>query len=93
MAISHPRYRIVNFRLSAREYEAVFSAGESVGARSLAEFARTAVLEKAARAEDHGEAADNLRLVLSKCVQVEQVVRAIYDRLIFNEASRRTESV
>jgi len=86
MAILHPRYRIVNFRLSAQEYEVVFSAAESQGSRSLAEFARTAVLERAARAEEPSGVADNLRVVLTKCEHVERVVRAIYDRLIANES-------
>jgi hypothetical protein len=88
MAISRPRDRIVNFRLSAREYEAVFSAGEAMGSRSLAEFARTAVLEKAERSEDHGEVAE-LSMVLTKCDQIERVVRAIYDRLIAYETTSR----
>ena len=81
MAISRPRYRIVNFRLSAQEYEMVFNAGEAVGARSMGEFARVAVLEKAQQKPSATESGEQLRLLLGKFEEIEHLVRAIYDRL------------
>jgi hypothetical protein len=81
MAISRPRYRIVNFRLSAHEYETVFSAGEESGSRSMGEFARAAVLEKAQRKESSSESGEQIQSLLGKCEQIEHVVRAIYEIL------------
>jgi hypothetical protein len=87
MAISHPRYRIVNFRLSAEEYEAVFNAGEAIGARSMGEFARAAVLEKARRKPDNFESGELLQSLLGRFEEIETLLRAIHDRLAVRDAS------
>lgn len=81
MAISRPRYRIVNFRLSAEEYEMVYNAGESIGARSMGEFARAAVLEKAQRKPDSAESGEQLQSLLKKFGEIENLVRAIHERV------------
>jgi hypothetical protein len=81
MAISRPRYRIVNFRLSAEEYEMVYNAGESIGARSMGEFARAAVLEKAQRTQGSTEGGEQLQSLLGRFGEIENLVRAIHDRL------------
>jgi hypothetical protein len=44
MSVLNPRNRLVNFRLSDVEYEALQAACHTQGARSLSEFARTAIL-------------------------------------------------
>jgi len=44
MSVINPRNRLVNCRLSEVEYEALQAACHTKGARSLSEFARTAVL-------------------------------------------------
>lgn len=46
MSVINPRNRLVNFRLSEAEFEALRTACQAMGARSIAEFARSAVLEK-----------------------------------------------
>ena len=86
MAISRPRYRIVNFRLSAEEYETVFNAGEAIGARSMGEFARAAVLEKAQR-KPGNESGEQLQSLLGRFEEIENLVRAIYDRLAVRNAT------
>jgi hypothetical protein len=47
-----PRHRVVNFRLSAGEYDTVYKASLDVGARSVSEFARTSVLRRIADSAD-----------------------------------------
>lgn len=46
MSVINPRNRLVNFRLSEAEFEALRVACQAMGARSISEFARSAVLEK-----------------------------------------------
>jgi hypothetical protein len=46
MAIVRRKSRIVTFRLSAGEYEALSESCTTSGARSISEFARTAVLDR-----------------------------------------------
>ena len=87
MAISRPRYRIVNFRLSAEEYETVFNAGEAMGARSMGEFARAAVLEKAQRKPGSNESGELLQSLIGRFEEIENLVRAIYDRLAVRNAT------
>lgn len=59
MSVINPRNRLVNFRLSEAEFEALRQKCGSTGARSISEFARTAVLEKINGAESAG--GDNSR--------------------------------
>jgi hypothetical protein len=49
MPILQRRGHVVTFRLSAQEYKAVYSICEIAGVRSVSEFVRGAVLERAAR--------------------------------------------
>jgi hypothetical protein len=86
MAISRPRYRIVNFRLSAEEYEMVYNAGEAQGARSMGEFSRAAVLEKAQPKRGGIESGDQLQSLLGRFGEIENLVRAIYDLLAIRNA-------
>ncbi|MBI2686053.1 MAG: hypothetical protein HYX27_07035 [Acidobacteria bacterium] len=44
MAITKPRNRLVNFRVSEDEFNSLREASESGGARSISDFARCAVL-------------------------------------------------
>lgn len=46
MSVLNPRNRLVNFRLSEEEYERLDAACKAMGARSISDFARSAVLEK-----------------------------------------------
>jgi hypothetical protein len=46
MAIGRRKSKIVTFRLSAGEYEALSETCNSSGARSISEFARMAVLDR-----------------------------------------------
>lgn len=45
MAIQKPRTRLINFRVSEEEYDQLRSASEKSGARSLSDFARSAILQ------------------------------------------------
>ena len=44
MAVTKPRNRLVNFRVSEDEFNSLREASESGGARSISDFARCAVL-------------------------------------------------
>ena len=44
MSVLKPRNRLVNFRLTEEEYAALYLASGKSGARSLSDFARSAVL-------------------------------------------------
>lgn len=44
MPVTEPRCKLINFRLSPEEHATVTRAAAAAGARSLSEFARTAVL-------------------------------------------------
>lgn len=44
MAVTKPRNRLVNFRVSEEEFQSLREACETGGARSISDFARTAVL-------------------------------------------------
>jgi hypothetical protein len=46
MSVINPRNRLVNFRLSESEFESLRVACQAMGARSISEFARSAVLDK-----------------------------------------------
>jgi predicted DNA-binding transcriptional regulator YafY len=51
MSVINPRNRLVNFRLSEAEFEALRVACQAMGARSISEFARSAVLEKMSQSD------------------------------------------
>ena len=44
MAVTKPRNRLVNFRVSEDEFQSLREASETGGARSISDFARCAVL-------------------------------------------------
>ena len=44
MAVTKPRNRLVNFRVSEDEFQSLREACETGGARSISDFARSAVL-------------------------------------------------
>ena len=50
MKLPNARYRVVNFRLSSSEYEAVYCACQSEGVPTVSEFARSSILRRV-----HGE--------------------------------------
>lgn len=52
MSVLRPRTRIVNFRLSDEEFRTMGRVCEASGARSLSDFARTAVLTTIASLRD-----------------------------------------
>jgi uncharacterized protein (DUF1778 family) len=62
MAVTKPRNRLVNFRVSEDEFQVLREACESGGARSLSDFARVAVLGGRA---DQKETEEILRLRLA----------------------------
>jgi hypothetical protein len=49
MSVLKPRNRLVNFRLSEEEFQGLKAACETSGARSLSDFARSAVLSSMER--------------------------------------------
>jgi hypothetical protein len=52
MSVLKPRNRLVNFRLSEEEFECLRTACQASGARSLSDFARSAVLQSMERVEE-----------------------------------------
>jgi hypothetical protein len=46
MAVTNPRTKLVNFRLSEEEFDSLIDACGTLGARSVSDFARSAVLSK-----------------------------------------------
>ncbi len=45
MAVTNPRTKLVNFRLSEAEFQDLRAASAQFGARSLSDFARSAVIK------------------------------------------------
>jgi hypothetical protein len=52
MVVLKRRYRLVTFRVHSGEYELMEQACMNSGARSISEFARTAVLQRIQQAEN-----------------------------------------
>ncbi len=82
MSVINPRNRLVNFRLSETEFEKLKAACLRDGARSISEFARTAVLcslEDPAEANQH--ASDRVGRLDHKVkeleIRVEQLMRLL----------------
>jgi hypothetical protein len=55
MSVINPRNRLVNFRLSEAEFEHLRAACQAMGARSISDFARSAVLERMSHCEEGGD--------------------------------------
>jgi hypothetical protein len=53
MTVLQKRSRPVTFRVSAEEYEALMKSCVDSGARSLADFARLVVLQRAENSDNH----------------------------------------
>ena len=70
MAVNHPRTKLVNFRLSAEEYEGLKDACGNNNARSVSDFARSAVLSKF-RPADKPAFETNLTAVNNKVGELE----------------------
>lgn len=63
MSVINPRNRLVNFRLSENEFEGLRIACQGMGARSISDFARSAVLEKMSQHHPEGAEVDPKRVV------------------------------
>jgi hypothetical protein len=64
MAVLKPRTRLVNFRVSEDEFQTLKTASETGGARSISDFARSAVLSGNGHKPPHSEDLVRLRLAL-----------------------------
>jgi ABC-type hemin transport system substrate-binding protein len=62
MSVLDPRNRLVNFRLSETEFEGLRAACVAMGARSISDFARSAVLERMGRHQPGGGDSNNNRV-------------------------------
>ena len=87
MAVNNPRTKLVNFRLSEEEFDDLRQVCGSLGARSISDFARTAVLSKFKQA---GEPALENRLVEmnSKVGELESNLASLMRQLGFSEGNR-----
>lgn len=63
MSVINPRNRLVNFRLSEAEFEHLRTACQAMGARSISDFARSAVLEKMSQHDAGATDMGNKRVV------------------------------
>ncbi|HSB16151.1 MAG TPA: hypothetical protein VLE22_16980 [Bryobacteraceae bacterium] len=78
MSVLRPRNRLVNFRLSQQEYETVKAVYAFTGARSISDFARTAVLRSAGATEaSHGPAQSPLSNLEHKVAELESRVTSL----------------
>ncbi|MBM3767792.1 MAG: hypothetical protein FJW32_20585 [Acidobacteria bacterium] len=64
MAITKPRTRLVNFRVSEDEFKSLREACETGGARSISDFARHAVLGAPEKGANESKEVLGLRLAL-----------------------------
>ena len=69
MGVTKPRNRLVNFRLSEEEYQAMCTATTQSGSRSISDFARTAVL-RAMNAGNVGEDTGTLLMRVNALVEL-----------------------
>jgi len=79
MGVANPRYRVVTFRLSSNEYEIVHKASEQEGARSLSDFARNAVLDRAAKPRN--SVREQLRVLSSRSEQLFEMLLELDRRI------------
>ncbi|MBV9770870.1 MAG: DUF1778 domain-containing protein [Bryobacterales bacterium] len=80
MGIMNPRRRVITFRLSISEYERVSCAAKGSGARSLSDFARGAVLERAQIASNVSNH-EQLRVLSEMSQQLFQTLLEVNERL------------
>lgn len=95
MSVINPRNRLVNFRLSEAEFEGLRSKCQAMGARSISEFARTAVLDKINRGEAGGPEANRNRVFQldNKVAELETRVSQLLNLVAATGASVSPESV
>ena len=78
MAIQKPRTRLINFRVSEDEYDQLRQASEKSGARSLSDFARSAILHSF-DGNGHSAAIDDIdRKVVEMQESLSQVLRQLH---------------
>ena len=84
MAIQKPRTRLSNFRVSEEEYDQLRQASEKSGARSLSDFARSAILHSFHGNGNGGSAAidDIDRKVVEMQDVLSQVLRQLHPAVI-----------
>jgi hypothetical protein len=70
----------LTFRLSAQEYELVYAASRAEGARSMSEFARSAVLERTAAQADT-EAGNVAHEFADRDARLEDIVKTLQMRI------------
>jgi hypothetical protein len=63
MSVINPRNRLVNFRLSEAEFESLRVACQALGARSISDFARSAVLERMTLHQPEGAETNSKRVL------------------------------
>ena len=80
MAVTSPRGHIVTFRVSSLEYKNLHEAAEMEGARSLSDFARAAVLARAAEHQDTSER-EQLRILHRRSEQLRHMLLVLDDRV------------
>ena len=88
MPVFRPRNRLVNFRLSEDEFEKVRASCSLHGARSLSDFARSAVLRSVAQGPSAGELLESPAMPVearmfqdSKVIQLDRKVGELESRV------------
>ena len=82
MAVTNPRTKLVNFRLSEEEFQSLKAASAQFGARSLSDYARSAVLKlHVGEAEVDGLLHVRLSDLDHKVSEIENNMRQIKDYL------------
>jgi uncharacterized protein (DUF1778 family) len=80
VALANPRTHIVTFRVSSAELEILHKAARMEGARSLSDFARVAVLARAAEHHDTSEQGE-LLILHKRSEQLRHMLLRLDDRL------------
>ncbi len=77
MSVSKPRNRLVNFRLSEEEFLLLQTTSEVSGARSLSDFARSAVLRAIEQARQPAPASDVASMIGSLDAKLQMVLERL----------------
>ena len=77
MAVLKPRSRIVSFRLSQEEYEALESTCIAAGARSISDFARSAACSLSVQNNGLPEKAPDFRALQKRVEDLDREVRRL----------------
>jgi len=82
MAVLRRRTRLLTVRLSSEEYEALHKVSAAEGARSLSEFARTAILQFInARTGTRGSLTGDLTALGEQLEQIDDVIKDLSTRI------------